>query len=242
MPELTEMEKLRTNRDIYVTFCYKFLPCVIGNQVFKNGCCTSSIESIATVSDEAMAFLILSNNWEPWLQMMKTPKTNDHSKGLEDCGIKQKYFKESKGRGHSWSDQGKRYFNHMYDKIALDRKENGSSFNVYFKNRMLKDSEQGKRLEMLESRKKKVKTDYIEVRNDFDFSMFGNKQTDRSYASSKYISTSDTYVTNDHINNDTEDQDHVSRKEIEPQDEIEDMSQTEVQAKRLGAKQVVKNL
>jgi hypothetical protein len=63
---------------------------------------------------------------------------------LKDCGVKQKYFKENKGCGHSWSDEGLLYFNKMYDRIEAGRETYGADFDKLFLEFMKKESNEGK--------------------------------------------------------------------------------------------------
>jgi hypothetical protein len=169
LPELAVFEQGRQNKESYVLFCSKFLPGVTGNGTFKTGCCTMKLSEYCSKSDEAMTFLILSNNWEPWKKMIQMKKDNGATaaKRLEDCGVKQKYFKETKGRGHSWSDEGKLYFNEIYDRIEEDRTHNGDTFDKYFLEIMKKESNEGKRLEKLKTKQSKPESGKIVLRNDY---------------------------------------------------------------------------
>ena len=157
LPDLEVLESGRENQEAYLLFCSKFIPAVIGSQQFKKGCCTENLMKYCNISDEAMTFLILANNWEPWKAMIQLKNESNEKKGgsLEDCGVKQKYFKETKGRGHSWSKEGKLYYNRMFDKVQQDRQKNGESFDEYFLEYMNKESDEGKRLEKKEMERKK---------------------------------------------------------------------------------------
>jgi hypothetical protein len=169
LPELAVFEEGRQNRPAYMLFCSRFLPGVTGSGSFKNACCTMKLSDFCTKSDEAMTFLILANNWDPWKTMIQAKKDlgANAAKRLEDCGVKQKYFKETKGRGHSWSDQGKLYFNESYDRIDKDREHSGEMFDIDFLEFMKKESIEGKRLEKLQTKQIKPVSERILIRNDY---------------------------------------------------------------------------
>jgi hypothetical protein len=190
LPELEELEKGRRNKDTYKLFCSKFLPGVTGSGTFKVGCCKMKLSEYCTKSDEAMTFLILANNWEPWKMMVESRKTqrNIGATRLEDCGVKQKYFKETKGRGHSWSDEGKIYFNEMYDRIKTDRDTYGVDYDKYFLEFMKKESNEGKRQEKLQTKIGKPETEKIKLRNDIEDDVDNsNRNEDHSFKSSNGI-------------------------------------------------------
>jgi hypothetical protein len=150
-------------------FCSSFLPGVTGSGAFKNACCTMKLSDYCSKSDEAMTFLILANNWEPWKTMIEAKREQGATmaKRLEECGVKQKYFKETKGRGHSWSTEGKLYFNESYDRISNDREHNGEMFDKEFLDYMKKESNEGKRLEKLKTKGSKPELEKIVIRNDY---------------------------------------------------------------------------
>jgi hypothetical protein len=150
-------------------FCSSFLPGVTGSGTFKNACCTMKLSEYCTKSDEAMTFLILANNWDPWKAMIlgKKEQGSRGARKLEECGVKQKYFKETKGRGHSWSNDGKLYFNEAYDRISNDRERNGEMFDREFLSFMKKESNEGKRLEKLQTKQSKPESEKIAIRNDY---------------------------------------------------------------------------
>jgi hypothetical protein len=166
------MEQGRKNRAMYRVFCSRFLQGVIGNSAFKTGCCTMKLTEYCSASDEAMTFLILANNWQPWLKIAEMKKKDPKAK-LEDCGVKQIYFKETKGRGHSWSNEGKIYYNDMYDRVLADRNENGDDFDEYFLTYMKQNSEEGKRLEKHKKKEKVEEAPIIKCKRDLPPIMVG---------------------------------------------------------------------
>jgi hypothetical protein len=179
LPEISSMEEGRKNKEHYTLFCSRFLPGVIGNAPFKAGCCTMKQTDYCSASDEAMTFLILANNWEPWSKMAELKK-HDPKARLEDCGVKQIYFKDTKGRGHSWSNEGKLYYNDMYDKILEDRNDNGHSFNEHFLEYMKLNSDEGRRLDKHKKRPTVEAPAIIKCRRDvpplMDGAMFSNDE------------------------------------------------------------------
>jgi hypothetical protein len=175
-------------------------------------------------SDEAMAFLILANNWEPWKFMIQTRKEQGATgaKRLEECGVKQKYFKETKGRGHSWSKEGKLYFNQIYDSISKDRDHNGELFDNEFLEYMKKESNEGKRLEKLKTKLIKPESEKVVIRNDYV------PKAERS----KRIGTASIFSTNNHFCADLS----ASKKQ---RYECEELSIASEQAQKLGATTVM---
>jgi hypothetical protein len=173
VPDLMNMERGRGDKETYSLFCSRFLPGVIGNAVFKSGCCSLELSRYSSASDETMAFLILANNWAPWMKMAELRKEDPKAK-LEDCGVKQKYFKDTKGRGHSWSNAGKHYYNEMYDKVVEDRNNNGKNFDIYFLEYMMKNSEEGKRAEKQKNRKTLHTEEAVKCRRDLPPMMGGS--------------------------------------------------------------------
>ena len=148
---------LRENKHIYRIFCELFVQGVSGNTSFRNGCCTEPLTKWCTISDEAMTFLILANNWGTWREMSDSVKNpGDKMKKCSDCTTKQLYFTEQKGRGYSWKDEGKRYYNKQYQSVVEDRQSNGEKFDEYFMEKMNNESEVGKRLAQIGKKKGKV--------------------------------------------------------------------------------------
>jgi hypothetical protein len=223
LPELEDLEKGRAIKETYMLFCSKFLPGVTGSGAFKVGCCTMKLTEYCTKSDEAMTFLILANNWEPWKMMIEAKKTHGRivENRLENCGVKQKYFKETKGRGHSWSDGGKLYFNDMYDKIEEDREKYGDQFDTYFLEFMKKESNEGKRQEKLQLKQNKPETEKIKLRND----NMPNENKKKRIADDRFKCSNDTYV-------------ETVRAPKKHQREYDEVSIANEQAQRLGATDV----
>ena len=67
-PELEDMLQGRSNAEAYTYFCHFFLPHVVGKNRWRNGIRKgAAINTLATVSDEAFALLLLENSWDRWL-------------------------------------------------------------------------------------------------------------------------------------------------------------------------------
>ena len=93
----------------------------MGSNVFKKHMFQQGMSAYVSVSDEAMTFLILANNWDVWTEMAidlaGQPKEGKKCKTVEECVSKQRYHIDGKGRGYSWSVEGKVYYNQMYVEI-----------------------------------------------------------------------------------------------------------------------------
>ena len=162
--QISDIEKGRSNLDssIYKVFCERYIPCVMGKIKFKTNCYAKLLKEYCTVSDEAMAILVYSNNFDQWLHKSiilenikrlkeKENKTSDTDEdeetkrasfyannNIDDDNLgeepPQKYFLCKKGRGHTFSQQGYIYFNEMCSAINIDRHLNGDKFDDDFLN------------------------------------------------------------------------------------------------------------
>ena len=47
---------------------------VVGVNIFKKNCCVNNFSDYISKSDEAMAFLILANNWDVWCEVAEDLK------------------------------------------------------------------------------------------------------------------------------------------------------------------------
>ena len=66
------------------------------------------------------------------IDLAKQPKNGQKCKTVEECKSKQRYHIDGKGRGYSWSVEGKEYYNLMYGIIEKDRIINGKEFDAFF--------------------------------------------------------------------------------------------------------------
>jgi hypothetical protein len=130
------MMKGRTNQEDYMVFCENFIKCIIGSSVFKCGFCNLYLDQYCNESDEAVAFLILMNNWKVWEEMEEHLYPNGTAKEMKDCVSKQLFMVDGPGRKHSWSIRGRDFYNDMFAFVEEDRKRNGEAFNIAFLQRM----------------------------------------------------------------------------------------------------------
>jgi hypothetical protein len=186
MLRITDIENGRKpeNKETYMLFCERYVPCVVGKIKFRTKCYEDNFSDYCSVSDEAMAFLVYANNYDGWVAKATTVASD------EDKKPRQKYFDSGKGRGHTYNQDGRRYYNKIYDMIKNDRKEYGVAFDIAFLVHMSrtiasegKDIRKGKRkrISMREPLVKchvdddddnpvraRIRLDYEEVRNRQD--------------------------------------------------------------------------
>jgi len=71
----------RENPDCFFLFCDNFLSRIVGISVWKEGCHKKKVSEMATISDEAFAYLLMENYWDYWstlnLQDYKSDVTHD---------------------------------------------------------------------------------------------------------------------------------------------------------------------
>jgi hypothetical protein len=127
LPTMDMFRMTRTNSSCYSLFVEKFVSCVIGTNVFKTSKLYKPLQSFCTVSDEAMTFLILENNWDVWSEIGAS-EIRTERKPIKSCNTKQKFFDPKVGRGYSWTTSGKDYYNKMFDLIKTDRLMYGKHF------------------------------------------------------------------------------------------------------------------
>ena len=166
LPKFEDFKIGRRNFDVYRIFCERFVHCVIGTGIFKNACYKSNLMDYCSVSDEAITFLILENNWEIWTAMGEAAKINQLMP-LKECGITQKYFGDKIGRGHSWNSEGKEAYNNYFDNIVIDRSKYGIEFDSYFLETLQDESAEGMRFCNEKRRKLQKQKVVIQCRNDY---------------------------------------------------------------------------
>ena len=64
LPTLEQFEAGRANVLAYTTFIDRFVQSVVGFNIFRKNCAVNKYSEYASVSDEAMAYLILASNWD----------------------------------------------------------------------------------------------------------------------------------------------------------------------------------
>lgn len=170
MPSIEEFEQCRENNyETYRFFLLNFVACVAGREQFKKNCYQKNISELISVSDEAVTMLILKNNYAVWEEIGINNKNGHAGNKLKECIENQKYFLEGKGRGRSWNNEGKKYYNDMYKKLMEDRKEHGEEFDNKLLNSLLEEKG-GQRRRKNNNNKKQSDEDDIKCYADVDMS------------------------------------------------------------------------
>jgi len=131
LPDLKTLEMGRQYKDSYVEFAMNFASGVVKAVNWKDNIKSRKYSEIVNTSDEAMAFLILANNWNVWTKMAEQG-TNEGKLKMkdvidEDNGVSQKFFAKD-GRGFSFNLAGKQYFNDMFKIVKKDREDYAHEF------------------------------------------------------------------------------------------------------------------
>jgi hypothetical protein len=124
--------QLRSNYNVYSKFMEWFVSCIVCKESFRRNASVQLLSTFISVSDEAMAMLILKNNYNLWKEIGIKIKTSGEKIKIDECQNKQLYFCEGKGRGRSWSNEGRTFYNTIYSRIAHDRQTNQNQFDKMF--------------------------------------------------------------------------------------------------------------
>ncbi len=122
LPELKDISAgVRDAEDPRVAYIFFdfFLPAVVGKKKYKNRVAYEPVSKIATVSDEALAMLLLENSWEKWEDELDK-ETTDPSK------LKPTKWTSMKSQGKrycGWNQDGMIRFNELCDIVKKDRKK-----------------------------------------------------------------------------------------------------------------------
>jgi len=128
LPKPADIMALRANKnDSYIIFCDYFLSQVVGRNDWKKRRHVEVISSLATVSDEAFAILLLMNSWDMWIEMVdedeavKKGKSGEQQQG-QVGGRKHTTTKWTQsGAGTrkygGWKEEGLKMFNLLAKKI-----------------------------------------------------------------------------------------------------------------------------
>lgn len=134
----------------------------MGKIKFRVNCYSKNLSEFCSVSDEAMAILIYANNYNQWFYKINNPlpekTTNEELEVYKKNMPTQRFFLCKKGRGHTYSQDGYKYFNQMCLKIMEDRKNHGNNFDEEFLTHM-NDTLQNDKGKRGVKRKKFVKED-----------------------------------------------------------------------------------
>jgi len=131
MPETFEdlLDNLRDRNGMYYSICRDFLQCVVGRTTWrelwkeaaKRG---GSMQSVASVTDEAFMLLVLDNNWEEWTEasIMDDESESDGSKKKRKS--KAKFTADAgDGRNRGWDGNGKLRFKELRKHVEKSRAE-----------------------------------------------------------------------------------------------------------------------
>jgi hypothetical protein len=141
---LTEFLEGRKNEEAYTVFFDHFVPCATKKTVWdlrlektQTNHGQAKINCLRSVSDEAIALLLLENSFERWLDLF----TNHKGPVMQQRGVKQHEFQSDiptlYTRGgikynktsvtqlvKGWSAEGILHFNRLFDLVKRDRAEN----------------------------------------------------------------------------------------------------------------------
>ncbi len=121
MPIIESILQKRENQDCFFLFCDNFLSRIVGISVWREGCQKKKDSEMATVSDEAFAYLLVENYWDYWsnlnLQDYKSDVTYDKesNKKIKRTATWDKYTKSAYGarRYGGWTTSGLLRFNEL---------------------------------------------------------------------------------------------------------------------------------
>jgi hypothetical protein len=166
LPTMEMFRMMRHNHSAYSIFVEKFVSCVIGTNYFKNVKLCKPFQEYCTISDEAMTFLILENNWDVWSEIA-IAGSNNEQKPIKSCVMKQKFFDPKTGRGHSWNDAGKDYYNMIFDLVQQDRIRYGKNFDIQLLSSFTVVNEEGLQNKREQRRKCSVQKTIIACKSDY---------------------------------------------------------------------------
>jgi hypothetical protein len=92
---------------MYRIYMEHYVSFVLGKDLFRKWCYVQEPSMFVNASDEAMAMLILANNYDVWSEMEVRIAEGKTTIKVEDCKSTHRYFKDGSGRGRSWSVEGK---------------------------------------------------------------------------------------------------------------------------------------
>jgi hypothetical protein len=146
LPRLSEIMALRMNcNGAYTIFCDYVLSQVVGRNKWKKTRHLNVVSTLATVSDEAFALLLLKNSWDMWIEMAEL----DSKKGGEPTEKRMKTTKWTQsGAGTikygGWKEEGLKQFNILAKKVLEDRKADGGKFETMYQTLKKNDFDCGK--------------------------------------------------------------------------------------------------
>jgi hypothetical protein len=133
-PPLDSILEMRENKeDSYQIFCDHVLSQVVGKNDWKTRAGKEMISSIATVSDEAFAILLVENNYQVW--------EDDALGTCGEGGVKASSRYTVNGAGtkkyQGWTREGLKRFNTLAAMVHADRISNKGAFEKMVKDKKL---------------------------------------------------------------------------------------------------------
>ena len=127
-------KKGRKNKEAYRVFYKRFVPAVVGPDLYRQRVRDNNEAEPSTASDEAFALLLLENNYERWVDIYVKSKgipiqrRGDRTKRI-DSDIQPKYtrggikFSGDKvtNKTKGWTNEGIQRFNILYQYVRNDR-------------------------------------------------------------------------------------------------------------------------
>jgi hypothetical protein len=125
------------NSGIYFDFIEYFVSAVVGKTFYKVNKCQKLLSEFTTISDEALAILILENNFDTWCDMATKNITKNslvlpkYTNGGTSTGEN-----ASTRRYQGWSNEGIKRFNEYHQLVKTDRESSHArlfeeSFRMY---------------------------------------------------------------------------------------------------------------
>jgi len=146
LPTLEQILQKRKNEQCFFVFCDQFLSRIVGITTWKEGCTKTKVSELASVTDEAFAYLLIENYWDHWA----TLDVEEYKKGVSEVDIHTnkkkkrksvwgKYTKNAYGakRYGGWMKEGLIRFNTLYAEVKEDRLKNGEVVEENYKNHCL---------------------------------------------------------------------------------------------------------
>jgi len=130
LPTLEQILQKRENEECFFVFCDHFLSRIVGITAWKEGCTKTKVSELASVTDEAFAYLLIENYWDHWA----TLDVEEYKKGVSELDLHTnkkkkrksiwgKYTKNAYGakRYGGWMREGLIRFNTLYAEVKEDR-------------------------------------------------------------------------------------------------------------------------
>ena len=135
-------------------FCDFFLSRVVGHTAWKDGCTKSKVSELASITDEAFAYLLVENYYEVWTNIDLEAYKNEEIQFDERTRKKKKrkpawgkYTRNAFGarRYGGWTNEGLLRFNVLHEEVKSDRLKNGEIVDENYKAHCVSSMEYQKR-------------------------------------------------------------------------------------------------